>query len=80
MSNKDWENLHDVLHFSFAKKLTGNHNDYIFYCCLETLKAFLEEGTMEMCITTTHHDLKLKLVPVTCSRGIIANHLIIYFI
>lgn len=35
---------------------------------------------MEMCITTIHDDLKLKLVSVTCARGIIANHLILYLL
>lgn len=64
--------------FLIYKKM-GNLHDYLFYC-FKTPKAFQEEGAVEMCITTVHHDLKLQLVSVICSRGIIANHLIIYFI
>lgn len=59
---------------------SGNHHDYLFYCCFKTVKTFQEEGAMEMCISTILHDLKVKLVSVTCSRVMIANQLIIYFI
>lgn len=68
-----------VVFVSLLQK-SGNHHNYLFYCCFKTLKAFQEEGTMEMFITTIHDDMKLKLVSVTCSRGIIANHLIIYLL
>jgi len=68
-----------VVFFVSHLQKSGNHHDCL-RSAFKTLKAFQGEGAIEMCITTIHHDLKLILVSVTCSRGIIANHVIFYFI